>query len=134
MRFLQPSGLAPAVGYTPAVEVSGGRTLYISGQVALDVAGALVGGRDFEAQARQCFQNIGHALAAADLTFGHVVKLGLYVLDISQVGTLRRVRDEFVDTAQPPASTLVQVSAFFRPDLLVEIEAIAVAPMPQRTP
>ena len=125
-RFIRPDALAPAAGYTPAVEVTGGRTLYISGQVPLDAAGHLVGPGDFEAQARQVFTNIGHALAAAGLDFGHVVKLGVYLLDVADRDTLRRVRDEFVNTAQPPASTLVQVAGLFRSDVLVEVEAVAV--------
>ncbi|WP_221088694.1 RidA family protein [Deinococcus aquaedulcis] len=130
--FHSPDTLPQAPGYTPAVEVRGGRTLYISGQVALNAGGELVGPGDFEAQARQCFQNVAHALAAADMTFADVVKLGLYVLDMAGLPTLRRVRDDFVNTAQPPASTLVQVSAFFRPDVLVEVEAVAVAPLERR--
>lgn len=128
IRFLSPHTLPPAPGYTPAVEVTGGRALYISGQVALDAAGNLVGEGDFEAQARQAFANVGHALAAAGMEFRHVVKLGLYVLDMNQRDTLRLVRNEFVDVTQPPASTLVQVSAFFRPDVLFEVDAVAVAP------
>lgn len=127
-RFLRPDTLPNIPGFTPAVEVSGGRTLYISGQVALNAAGELVGPDDFEAQARQVFSNIGHALAAAGMDFSQVVKLGLYLLDMRNADTLRRVRDEFVNTAQPPASVLVQVAAFIRPELLFEADAVAVSP------
>ncbi len=128
VQFIQPDGLFRAPGYTAVVSAQGGRTVYISGQVALDAQGHLVGPGDFEVQARQCFVNIGRALEAAGLDFTHVVKLGLFVLDTVDVPTLRRVRDEFVNTAQPPASTLVQVAGLFRSDLLVEVEAIAVGP------
>ena len=123
-----PPAMPGPVGYTQVVEVTGGRTVYVSGQVALDTTGHLVGAGDFAVQTRQCFANVGAALEHVGLDFGHVVKLGLYVTDVAHLATLRAVRDEFVDTARPPASTLVQVAALFRPDLLVEVEAIAVGP------
>jgi reactive intermediate/imine deaminase len=126
-RFVNPESLTKPTGYTHVVEARGGRTVYISGQIALDKNGNIVGINDFEAQARQAFQNVKNALEAAGMTFDHVVKLGLYITDMSQVSTVRRVRDEFVNTQQPPASTLVQVAALVRPELLFEVEAIAVS-------
>jgi enamine deaminase RidA (YjgF/YER057c/UK114 family) len=125
-KFVNPETLSKPTGYTHVVEARGGRTVYVSGQIALDKNSNIVGINDFEAQARQAFQNVQHALEAVGMTFNHVVKLGLYVTDVSQVSTLRRVRDEFVNTLQPPASTLVQVAALVRPELLFEVEAIAV--------
>ena len=101
--------------------------MYVSGQVALDAEGQVVGVGDFEAQARQVFMNIGVALAAADMTVQHVVKLGLYVTDMAHLATLRRVRDEVVDTDRPPVSTLVQVAGLIHPDLLFEADVVAVA-------
>ena len=126
-RFINPETLSKANGYTHLVETRGGRTVYISGQIAIDSQGNIVGINDFEAQTRQVFQNVKNALEAVGMTFDQVVKLGLYVTDISNVVILRRVRDEFVNTSEPPASTLVQVAALVRPELLVEVEAIAVA-------
>jgi enamine deaminase RidA (YjgF/YER057c/UK114 family) len=125
-RFVNPESLSKPTGYTHAVEARGGRTVYISGQIALDKDGSIVGINDFEVQARQAFLNVLQALEAVEMTFDHVVKLGLFVTDISHVGILRRVRDEFVNAQQPPASTLVQVAALVRPGLLFEVEAIAV--------
>ncbi len=130
VRHSNPPAMPRPVGYTQVVEVTGGRMVYVSGQVALDVENRLVGEGDFAAQAGQCFENVRRALADSGLGFGHVVKLGLYVTDVAHLATLRSVRDEFVDTARPPASTLVQVAALFRPDLLVEVEVIAVGPVP----
>ena len=127
-RFINPETLSKANGYTHVVETRGSRTVHISGQIALDSHGNIVGINDFEAQTRQVFQNVKNALEAVGMTFDQVVKLGLYVTDISNVVILRRVRDEFVNTSEPPASTLVQVAALVRPELLVEIEAIAVFP------
>ena len=128
IRFHNPPTIPTPVGYSQVVEVTRGRTVYVSGQVALDAENRLVGEGDFAAQARQCFENVRRALAASGLGFGHVVKLGLYVTDVAHLATLRAVRDEFIDTGRPPASTLVQVAALFRPECLVEVEAIAVGP------
>ena len=100
--------------------------MYVSGQVPLDSEGRLVGAGDFAAQVRQVFTNLTGALEAADLTWDEVVKLNFFVLDISKVAALREIRDEYVNTEHPPASTLVEVSGLFRPDVLVEIEAVAI--------
>ena len=126
-RFLNPSSLPKAFGYSHVVETRGNRTVYISGQVSLNAQNEFVGVNDFEAQVRQTFTNLNAALEAVGLTFAHVVKLGLYVTDISNIAVLRRVRDEFVNTERPPTSTLVQVAAFFRPEVMFEADAIAVA-------
>ena len=76
---------------------------------------------------RQVFTNLTGALDAAGTTWDDVVKLNFFVTDIAQVGALREIRDEHVNTAQPPASTLTEVSALFRPDVLIEADLIAVA-------
>jgi enamine deaminase RidA (YjgF/YER057c/UK114 family) len=67
---------------------------------------------------------------AAGTSFADVVKLTYFVRDIEAVGAIRAARDEFVNTANPPASTLVEVSRLFVPELLIEIEAVAMAPQP----
>jgi len=77
------------------------------------------------AQARQAFRNLGAVLDAAGSSFADVVKLTYFVRDVSSVGAIRVVRDEFVDVSKPPASTLVEVSRLFMPELLIEIEAVA---------
>jgi enamine deaminase RidA (YjgF/YER057c/UK114 family) len=127
LRFSNPPELAPAPGYTQVVEATGGRTIYVSGQVALDRSGEIVGEGDLEAQARQVFENLKVALGTARASFGDVVKLGYYLTDISRIGVVRGVRDEYVDTDNPPASTAVEVSRLFREGLLIEVEAVAVA-------
>jgi reactive intermediate/imine deaminase len=125
-RFLSPDTLAPPFGYSHVVDVPAGRIVYVSGQVPLDAAGRLVGEGDFAAQVRQVFENLTAALAAADASWHDVVKLNYFVRDIGEVAALRAIRDEYVNTEQPPASTLVEVSRLFRDDVLVEIEAVAV--------
>lgn len=119
-----PDGVAPGNGYTHVVTGTG-RLVAVSGQIALDAQGALVGADDPAAQARQVFDNLGRCLAAAGGTFADVVKLTYYVTDIGYLPAIRAVRDEFVDTGRPPASTAVQVGALARPDLLLEVEAFA---------
>jgi reactive intermediate/imine deaminase len=125
-RFLDPEALPPPAGYSHVVEVSAGRLVYISGQVPLDRDGALVGAGEIEAQTRQVFENLSAALAAAGASWSDVVKLGYFLVDVGHLPTVRAIRDEYVDSARPPASTLVEVSRLFRDDVLIEVEATAV--------
>ena len=125
-RFLSPDTMAPPFGYSHVVDSPADRIVYISGQVPLDGDGQLVGEGDFEAQTRQVFQNLTRALEAADAAWSDVVKLNYFLTDVSQIMSVRAIRDEYVDTERPPASTLVQVSGLFRPEVMVEIEAVAV--------
>jgi reactive intermediate/imine deaminase len=125
VKRTNPDALVKPTGYTHVVEVAGGRTLYISGQVALDRTGAVVGKGDLEAQTRQVFENLKSALAASGAGFEHVVKITVFMTDVSQLQTFRAVRDRYF-TGALPASSLVQVSRLFRPELLIEIEAVAV--------
>jgi len=127
IRHINPPELSKPTGYTHVVEVNRGRTVYIAGQVAFDISGALVGKDDFAAQTRQVMENLKAALAAAGATFDNVVKVNTYVTDLSQIQALREIRASYFG-ATPPASTLVQVVALARSDLMIEIEAIAVLP------
>jgi reactive intermediate/imine deaminase len=113
-------------GFSHAVRAGG--LLFISGQIPLDEAGAVVGVGDMAAQTRQVFRNLEAVLREAGATFADVVKLTFFVRDISAIDAIRAARDEFVDTADPPASSLVEVSRLVLPELLVEVEAVAVAP------
>jgi 2-iminobutanoate/2-iminopropanoate deaminase len=62
----------------------------------------------------------------AGVSWGEVVKLNYFVLEVGEVASVRAIRDEYVDTQQPPASTLVEVSRLFRDDVLIEVDAVAV--------
>jgi enamine deaminase RidA (YjgF/YER057c/UK114 family) len=130
LRFLNPPTLSKPPMYSHVVEVIGpGRIIYIAGQLGLDVEGKLVGAAgDFRAQARQTFENLKLALAAIGANFNHVVKLNNYLTDIAHLAILREVRDQFINTAAPPASTTLQISALARPGALIEIEAVAMLP------
>jgi len=125
LRHLSPDGLAPARGYSHVVDVTGGRTIFISGQVALDKSGAVVGGSDMRAQAKQVFENLKTALEAAGASFADVVKLNFYLTDASQVQAVRDVRDTYIKADTPPASTLVEVRRLVRQEFVIEVDAIA---------
>jgi enamine deaminase RidA (YjgF/YER057c/UK114 family) len=124
MRHMNPAAIAKPGGYTHVVEVTGpGRIVYIAGQLGLKPNGDIAG--DFRAQCVQAFENLKAALAAVGATFDDVVKLNNYLIDISQnLGHYREVRDKYVNTAQPPASTTIGITALARPDALYEVEAV----------
>ncbi|MFI0736390.1 RidA family protein [Streptomyces sp. NPDC021225] len=124
-----PEGVAPGTGYTNVV-MGSGRLVAVSGQVAFDAQGELVGAGDPAAQAQQVFENLRRCLAAAGATFDDVIKLTYYVTDVAYLPAIRTVRDTFVDMAHPPASSAVQVAALFRPELVLEVEAFALVAEP----
>lgn len=130
VKFINPSNISAPKGYSHAAEIDLGtaKMLIISGQVAIDSKGNLIGKGDFNKQAEQVFQNIKSIVERAGGNMDNIVKLGFYVLDINQVPTLRLVRDKYVNIKTPPASTLVQVSKLFRDDVLLEVEATAIIP------
>jgi enamine deaminase RidA (YjgF/YER057c/UK114 family) len=130
-RFINPDGVSKPIGYTHAISVGGGRTIFLSGQVALNSKGELVGPGDLREQTIQAFENMRLVLAAAGATFSNVVKISYFVKDYTpaKVPIIREVRDQYLPKDQPsPASTLVGVQSLFRDDVLIEIEAIAVVP------
>jgi len=127
-RFMNPTGVAASPAYTHAVEVSGGKTIFISGQVPLDEKGELVGRGDLREQTRKVFENLKRALAAAGARFEDVVKTTYYVVGYrpQHLAAIREVRSEYLSPAHPPASTLVGVEALFLEGVLIEVDAIAV--------
>jgi enamine deaminase RidA (YjgF/YER057c/UK114 family) len=125
--FTSPDDLAAPNGYSHVVELPPGRLVWTSGQVALDVDGSGPP-EGWEAQTRLVFANVGRTLAAAGARWTDVVKLTIYVVDTAGVPTIRAVRDELVDAARPPTSSLVRVAGLVRPDLLLEVEAVAWLP------
>ncbi len=129
-RFLNPPTMPATRGYTHVVETrSPSRTIYLAGQLGMTPDGQFAGAPgDFRAQATQCFENLKAALGAADATFEHVVKVNVYFTDMAHLPVYFEVRDRYVDTKAPPASTAVQVVRLARELALFEIEAIAVVP------
>jgi enamine deaminase RidA (YjgF/YER057c/UK114 family) len=129
-RFHNPATMPATRGYTHVVETtSPARTIYISGQLGMTPDGKFAGAPgDFRAQAVQCFENLKAALAASGAGFEHVVKITNYFADMAHLPVFFEVRDRYVDTKAPPASTAVQIVKLAREGALFEIEAIAVVP------
>jgi 2-iminobutanoate/2-iminopropanoate deaminase len=120
-----PSLAEPISHYTDAVRA--GDLLFVSGVVPVDASGALVGGADVEAQARQVFANMGAVLAAAGCGFGDVVKVTVFLIDVDDRPRVNTVRREVFGAARP-ASTLVEISRLAVPGARIEVEAVALVP------
>lgn len=124
-RIPAPDGVAPAAAYSHVV-LGSGRFVAVSGQLALDEDGRLVGEGDPAAQARQVFENLRRCLAAAGATFDDVVKLTYFVTDMAHMPAVRAARDAHIPADRLPAASAVQVAALIGPEFLMEIEAYAV--------
>jgi len=124
-----PSGLHHNPAYSHVVTAAGARTIYISGQVSVDEEGRIVGEGDLAAQTTQVMQNLGLALKAAGATYANIVKITTFVVNYKPElrPIIGKARSAFFEGMEPPASTLVGVSALAAPEWLIEIEAIAVA-------
>lgn len=110
--------------YSQGVKVSGGTTLYISGQIAQDREGRIVGKGDFTAQARQVLANLKAMVEAGGGTLEDVVKLTFYLTDVRYRQDLVPIREEFFGPKMP-ASTLITTPALAHPDYMLEVECIA---------
>lgn len=128
-QFINPDTLSKPPGYTHVVVAQPGKLIFLSGQVANDRAGKVVGS-DFRAQVEQVFSNIKAALTAAGASFDDVVKINYYVREYSQEKrtAIRETRDKYINKEHPPASTLIGVAALASDDYMVEVEAVAVVP------
>lgn len=125
-RYINPPSLVKPTGYTHVVISPDGRTAYIAGQVAFDSTGKLVGPGDFRAQAEQVLRNLRRAVESVEGTLGDIVKTTTFITNLKHVPVLRELRAKYLDPGRPPANTLLVVSSLARPDLLIEIEAVAV--------
>jgi enamine deaminase RidA (YjgF/YER057c/UK114 family) len=122
--FSSPDDLSRPNGYSHVVSIPAGRLVWTAGQVGVDADGTVASG-GWDGQTRLALANVGRALRAAGAGWPDVVKLTFFVLDVSALETIRAARDEVVDTAHPPTSSLVQVAGLARPELLIEVEAVA---------
>src|SRR5262245_10450571 len=122
--IINPPEMAPPSGYSYAIRKSG-TPVFISGQVALDGQGHLVGENDAAAQVEQAFANLRTVVQACGGTLDDVVKLNIYVTDASYRPAVAAARQRHFKQGQYPASTYVVVSALAVPQLLVEVEAVA---------
>mgnify|MGYP001233644927 FL=1 len=124
--YLQPANAPkPAGDYSQGVKVKGGALVVISGQVAWDVQGNLVGKGDIRAQTRQVFENLKNMLASAGATFQDVVKLGIFLKNQEDFAAFREIRAQYLKPPFPP-TTLLVVKNLAREEWLLEVEAMAV--------
>jgi enamine deaminase RidA (YjgF/YER057c/UK114 family) len=132
IKFINPDNLSKSPAYSHIGEVSGGKIIFISGQVSNDSLGNVIGKGDIKLQTEQVYKNLEKALKAVGATFGNVVKFGIYLKDMSKIAEFREVRNRLFDTKyyknQPnrPVSTAIGVVELFHPDWLLEIEATVV--------
>jgi enamine deaminase RidA (YjgF/YER057c/UK114 family) len=128
VSFSNPDTMQKPPGYSHVVEVTGpGRTVYFAGQLGIDKSGKM--GANAREQMEIAFGNVKAALDFVGASFSDIVKLNTYILDIStNIAHYREVRDKYVNTSAPPASTAIGVPQLARPGALFEIEAIAVLP------
>jgi enamine deaminase RidA (YjgF/YER057c/UK114 family) len=113
----------PKVGYARAVQV--GDTVYVSGTTATDASGKIVGPGDVYAQTVQTIKNIQSAVERLGLTLDHVVRTRIYLTDITRWEEAGRAHAEFFGEVHP-ATSMVGVTGLVDPEMLVEIEAVAV--------
>ena len=114
----------PVANYTLATRLEGSRLLYISGQVAWDASGNIVGTGDVRAQARQVFHNLQSVLQAAGGDLSNLMKITTYITKIEDFPAVAEARAE-VFRGELPASTLIVVKSLFHPDFLIEVEGVA---------
>ena len=129
VEFHNSPALAPSPGYSQSAVVTGGRLIFLSGQVGADKSGHIAKD-DFNAQAKQAFENLKTILAENGAAPANLVKLNYYVvgLNTDRLKSLRAIRDQYIDVQHPPVSTLAGVKDLFREECLIEIEAVAVVP------
>ncbi|HWR17104.1 MAG TPA: RidA family protein [Terriglobales bacterium] len=129
-RLYNPSTMPkPVATYSHVAEITGGKLVYIAGQVGNDMSGNLVSTTDFRAQVEQVFKNLKAAVEAAGGDMSSMVKMNYYVVeavDAKEMPAMREIRDKYINVENPPASTFVVVKRLARPEILVEIEAVAV--------
>jgi 2-iminobutanoate/2-iminopropanoate deaminase len=114
-----PKSLSKAA---PGIKAGGGSLIYISGQVAWDAKGNIVGKGDIRAQARQAFENIKRLYAEAGATLDDIIKLNVYITTLENRLPVLEVRREYLGQHNPPSTTVV-VTSLVEPELLIEIDA-----------
>ena len=118
-KLAKPAGI-----FSAGVKVTAGQLIFVSGQVARNAAGQTVGQGDIRAQTRQALENVKAVLEAAGATMDDIVKVTVFVTDVSHLTAIHEVRAQYF-TRDYPASTLVEVKSLVSPDLMIEIEAVA---------
>ena len=114
----------PVANYKMGTRMERGRLLYVSGQVAWDAGGNIVGKGDVRAQARQTFENLRQVLKSAGGDLPDLMKITTYLTKIEDFPAVAAARSE-VFQGELPASTLIVVKSLFHPDFLIEVEGVA---------
>jgi enamine deaminase RidA (YjgF/YER057c/UK114 family) len=125
-QFINPPGMKALGTYTQVTVARGGGIGFISGQVAVDGEGKVVGAGDVGAQAVQVFENLKLALQSIGASFADVVKFTIYIVGLTQERrkAVADVRSRYVSAEHPPAATMVGIEQLVLPELLVEVEAV----------
>jgi 2-iminobutanoate/2-iminopropanoate deaminase len=113
------------LAFANGVQVEGGKLLFVSGQLAFDDRMQIIGKGDMGAQTRQVLENIKKALTAAGATFKDIIRVQVFVTDLTDFRAVHDVRLEYFDPDHLPASTLIQVAGLAHADALIEIDAVA---------
>jgi len=124
LERIQPHGLQDSPFYTHVIKA--GNTVYVAGQIAVDQDGQVVGRGDITAQATQVFENLQTALAAAGADLSHLVKITIYATDAGFRYPISDVRRRYLGSPDPVTGAFVVISGLAMPELLIEIDGIAV--------
>ena len=127
-ELINPPELHPAPGFSHVAVTTGGRQVFVAGQVALDTGFGLVGGDDLGEQTKAAMRNVGLALEAAGAGWDDVVRRTIYTLRPTEYETITAAIDEVTGGAAHPAQTILGVTGLAVPGLLIEIECTAVTP------
>jgi len=126
IHFSNPKNVHEVTGYSHAGYFdTPARVVYVSGQIARNEKGEIVGAGNMEVQTRQVFKNISNILASMGGNLRNVVKINIYTTKVDQLPTIRKLRDEFFPGSEKPCSTLVGVTGLALPEYLIEIGAVA---------
>jgi 2-iminobutanoate/2-iminopropanoate deaminase len=128
VKYSNPGSISAPKGYSHSVSIDLGtcNMVMMAGQVPIDSTGTLVGKDNMRQQTEQVFTNLEKIITSHGGTMNDLVRIQIFVTDLSQIQHLREVRDRYVNLKTPPVSTLVQVSKLFRDDVLIEIEGTAI--------
>ena len=125
-KFVNPPNLKPLGMYSQVTIATGGSLAFISGQVAVDAQGKIVGAGDIQAQAVRVFENLKLALGGIGATFEDVIKFTIYIVELSpeRRKAVMEVRGRYISHENPPAATMIGVDRLVEPELLLEVEAV----------
>ena len=123
-KIITPKNVHRPFGYSHALQV--GNTIYVSGQIPLDLEGRVVGKNDMYAQTEQAYENLKRVLEEAGATMSDIIMLNIYCRDLDEFDKKTRPLRKKYFGDYYPAITAVEVNRLYNPDYLIEVEAVAV--------